>query len=100
MALYLLAVDDATGKKKRTLITPGSVVQFVDNDFDVGGGGQSAFIAGSGTVGASNKIDVYWNGKLLREGAGYDYTRNTGANKIDTTVTIPSGAWVRVRVYV
>jgi hypothetical protein len=99
MALTILAVDDVTGKRKRTGVATSALQSFSDNTFNVtAGGGQTAFTVSSGTVGASNTLDVYWNGNLLDEGD--HYTRNAGLNKVDTTFTIPNGGRIRVRVWV
>lgn len=93
MPVKYVAVDDTT--KKRTLVSAGG---FTDNDFDVGGGGQTTFtIPGGLTV--QTKVDVLRNGQLMREGASRDYQRNTGTGQIIFTYTVPQNSWIRVRVY-
>lgn len=99
MTLYLLAVDDVTGKHKRTLLTQTAQNIFVDFNFDVGAGGQTDFVVTSGLITSVNAIDVSWNGQGLREGAAQGFTRDVVNNKIVITQTLPQGAWVRVRVY-
>ena len=69
------------------------------NHYDVGVGGQTQFVMISGTIGTQNKIEVFENGIVKREGASYDYERNTGSNAIDFTYTVPENAWVLVKVY-
>jgi hypothetical protein len=93
MADFLLVVDSVTGKRKAR--TSGS---FTDYDFDVGIGGQTVFSVGE-DVTAGTKLDMFWNGRLLREGGSYDYTRDNTADTLTSLVTIPQNAWVRIRVY-
>jgi len=72
---------------------------FSEDDFDVGAGGQTDFTS-SYDITSTNKVDVYLNGRLEREGASNDYTRDAALNKIIFNFTIPENAWVRVRVYI
>jgi hypothetical protein len=69
------------------------------NHYDVGAGGQTQFVMTSGTIEATNKLEVFENGIVKREGSSYDFERNTGSNAIDFTYTVPENAWVLVKVY-
>jgi hypothetical protein len=91
----LLLVDDSTGRFKRGG-TPFSAP--VDEDFDIGIGGADEVQLVT-PISPTNKIDVYVNGKLLREGASFDFVRNHDDEKIEFNYTIPQNAWVRVRIY-
>jgi len=68
----------------------------VDQDYDTGAG-QTAFVTTQAFT-ATSLIDVYQNGRLLREGSGNDYTRTPGTSTI-TLGTSAVSAWVRVRVW-
>lgn len=74
-------------------------VAIEDNNFDVGVGGQTQFVCSLGTITNSNRLEVYTNGYLQREGASYDYQRNVGSNAVDFNETVPENAWVIVRIY-
>lgn len=93
----LLLVDDATGKHKRGPSSAG-IGGFVDQDFD--STGQVNFVCTTtfGAVGVT-PIDVWLNGRKQREGALYDFTRNTSLNRIEFTSTIPALAWVQIRIF-
>lgn len=93
MGLKPLSVDDATGRLKKGGVAPTVV------DFDVGGGGQAQFTIGAITITGTTYIEVQINGAEKREGATFDYQRNTGAGRIDFTFTVPEFAWVRVKIY-
>jgi hypothetical protein len=105
-----MKIDDVTGRKYLTEL-------FVDQYFDVGIGGQSEFIV-TQTFSAISKIDILYkpvpeiifvdevpvdtiilNAGELREGATHDYERDVVNNKITTNYVIPSGAWIKVRVW-
>ena len=94
MADRYLLVDDVTNRQKRG----GAVGGFTDQDFDVGGGGQTTFLSGTSFSGGT-KIDVIRNGTLMREGGSFDYTRNTGTSQIIFNYTVLQNAWVRIRIY-
>ena len=95
MALLTVKFDTATGKFQGYA---ASATPPVDQDYDVGVGGQSEFVVTAPiTIGA--KIDVFVNGQKKREGASYDYTRDVGNNKIIFGATIPQNAWVQIRVW-
>jgi hypothetical protein len=99
MADRYVVVDDTTGKYKRGgAVGGGGSASYSDEDFDVGGGGQTNFTT-SGTVGALTKIDVYINGVLKREGSTQDWQRNTGLNRIEFNFTVLANAWVRIRFW-
>jgi hypothetical protein len=78
------------------LLSAGSTI--VDQNYDVGGGGQTEFITTQSFT-VSSQIDVWVNGRLQRELAGNDYTRNAALSKITFTYTVPENAWVRIRIY-
>lgn len=71
---------------------------FDDDDYDVGVGGQTNFVS-TNDITASNKVDVFVNGRLQREGASHDYQRTPATNTISFNSTVPENAWVRIRVY-
>lgn len=97
VAQHYLLVDSQTGKRsKGSQVVAGG---FVDQSFDVGVGGQAQFVVTQAFTSGS-KIDVFTNGVLMREGATFDFQRNTGANRIDFNRTLPQSYWVMVRVYV
>jgi hypothetical protein len=93
VALKILLVDDATGKKKRN---PGAL--WVDEDFDVVAATQTQFSLAS-SITATTVIDVYVNGRKRREGAGNSWARNVSPARIDFNEAIPQNAWVQVRVW-
>jgi hypothetical protein len=70
----------------------------VDQDFDVGAGGQTNFTV-TVTFDANTKIDVLVDGRKKREGASYDFTRNVALNRIEFTAVVPQNSWVQVRTY-
>jgi len=96
VALKLLAIDTITGVFKKTSVDPAAIASFSDDEFDVGMGGQTDFVLTNGTVQSGNKIDVHWNGQLIRSS---NFTRNTGLNKIIFSTPFPEGAWIHVRSY-
>lgn len=75
-----------------------TVLSFNDDDYDVGVGGATDFVSTS-DITLTNQIDVYINGRLQREGASNDYTRDETLDKIVFNFTVPENAWVRLRVY-
>jgi hypothetical protein len=97
MAINIATIDTASGKVKNSgfAFTSGG---FADQEFDVGIGGQTTFTA-TATITSTKQIDVFYNGVLMREGAGNDYTRNTGTNQIIFNFTTKQGSWVRIRIY-
>lgn len=92
MAFKHLLVDDTTGKYKRGS-APGSGT---DQDFDIGAGGVVE-VTVSADLTVTTSIDVFINGKLTREGATKDWTRDIVNDKILFNYTVPENAWVRVR---
>ena len=91
----LLLIDDTTGKQKRGPSSAG-IGGFVDQDFD--STGQVNFVCTT-TFGALTPIDIWVNGRKQREGATYDFTRNTSLNRIEFNSTIPALAWVQIRIF-
>lgn len=89
MAQYYMQVDGTTGKLKRVplLYTDTSITSSGQVDFSVSG------------LTASNLVDVTQNGVAQVEGAGADYQRNVGANKITYNATVPANAVVKIRVW-
>jgi len=69
----------------------------VDQDYDVSTT-QTAFVTTQAFL-AGSTIDVYQNGRLLREGGGNDFTRTVGTSTITFATSPPTGAWVRVRIW-
>ncbi len=102
MAHYVATIDEVTGKIKKTEVTladlGGSGEVETNDDFDVGVGGQSTFVMATGTVTADSIVDVYVNGRLMREGLTYDFSRNAANNQVVFNYTVPESAWVRVRI--
>lgn len=97
MALRYLIVDDATGRVKRgSAIGAGSEPS--DEDFTIGVGGATEVVLAS-AITSPQKLDVFVNGKMEREGASFDWQRNVAEQKITFNYTIPQNAWVRVRRY-
>jgi hypothetical protein len=90
-----------TLKRRRLSSTDLATLQsFANYDYTVGTGGQMQFVVASGVISPGNNVDVYWNGILMREGVTPNgFVRNSGANRIDMTQTIPEGAWVKIRVW-
>jgi len=74
-------------------------VEINDNHFDVGVGGQTQFTCSLGLVTSNNRIEIWNNGVMVREGASHDWQRNVGQNAIDFNYTVPENAWVLVRLY-
>jgi hypothetical protein len=95
MALRLVQFNEATGKFKRGPIIPP--VGYIDEEFDTTSTETTFAVVENFT--ATQKIDVYVNGTLKREGVSKDYTRNDVANSITFAVGIPTSSWVRVRVW-
>ena len=98
MADRYLLVDDATGKRKRGTAVGVSASEPIDEDFTIGGGG-AVQVTLATAITAPQKLDVFVNGKMEREGASFDWLRNVGAQRIDFNYTVPQNAWVRVRRY-
>lgn len=96
MAERYLIIDDATGKTKRGAAAGSSL--FTDEEFVVGGGGQTQFTLAS-TIDGSTKIDVYSNGVRRREGSGNSWERNLSPARIDFSESQPENAWILVRVW-
>ena len=96
MALQYLLVESTTGKFKRGAATGSSL--YVDQDYDVGAGGQVNFVV-TQTFTAQSLIDVWVNGRKQRPGASYDFNRNVSLNRIEFTYTVPQYSWVEIRVY-
>lgn len=94
MADRILLIDDATGRTKRGPPLGG----FTDEEFDVGGGGQTQFTLAA-TIDGSTKIDVYTNGVKRREGSGNSWERNVTPARIDFSESQPENAWILVRVW-
>lgn len=101
MAQKIVVYDTSTREMVATTTTIDAIGGgFTDVDFDVSAGGQTVFsVAGTADITASNKVDVFVNGRLSREGASYDFTRNASNDTITTSYTVPQDTWVRVRVY-
>jgi hypothetical protein len=99
MSQLIVVYDSSTKRLKRSGVSIGSLPSFSDNDFDVSVSGTVDFTVTSGTITESNVIDVSRNGVLCREGASFDYTRNTSLNKIVFTQAPAINSWIRVRVY-
>lgn len=70
---------------------------FVDNEFDATEGQTSLDL--SQTINGTQTIDVYMAGRLLREGAGNDYVRDTANDQIDLNFTLNGGEYLLVRMY-
>lgn len=99
MAQNYAATEVVAGKVRRT--RTGLVVGsggFTDQEYDVGEGGQTAFVVSAGFE-SGTKMDVWVNGIMMREGVGHDYTRNAATDTVTTTFTVPKDSYVRVRVY-
>ena len=95
MALNYALIETANGKIKNSGVAAGAT--FSDQDYDVVGD-QTVFTT-TGDITASNKVDVFHNGILMREGGSNDYSRNAGSDQITFTFTVKAGAWVRIRIY-
>jgi hypothetical protein len=91
MTLKNVVYNTDTGRYQTSLL-------YVDEDFDVGGGGQQDFAVAEAFT-ADSKIDIWVNGILKREGGSIDYTRNVGTQEIQFTSVLAQFAWVRIRVY-
>jgi hypothetical protein len=92
MAKKYVRYDDTTAKFE-TAPTPGSPV---DQDYDVASPTSNFVVT---TTFSTGLIDVYVNGWLKREGATFDFVRNTGLNRIEFNSPVVTGAWVRIRIY-
>lgn len=97
MAQKLAIWDDSLGRIRISQTILSQVLSFTDYDFDVGSGGATVF--NLGVTFSTQKLDVYINGRLAREGSGNDFTRNGAGQTITTTFTVPQNGWVRVRLY-
>ena len=97
MATRYVTVDDVTGRFKRGNLAAAGATP-IDQDYDVGGGGQANFTV-TQTFSAPSLIDVSVNGIIQREGSSYDFQRNTSLNRLEFNYTIPQNAWVRIRVW-
>lgn len=95
MATNYALIDPATGKIKNSGVPSGAI--FSDQDYDVGG--DTTVFTTTGDITASNKVDVFHNGIMMREGGGHDYTRDAGTDQITFNFTVKNGAWVRIRIY-
>lgn len=69
----------------------------IEFNYDVGVGGQSVFSATGLT--AEQTVDVWVNGRLVREGGSNDYARDIGNEEIDFNYTVPENAHVRIRLH-
>jgi hypothetical protein len=94
--LKYLLVEETTGKYHRGA-APGTG-EFVDQDYDIGVGGQVNFVV-TQTFTALSKIDVWVNGRKQRPGATYDFDRNVSLNRIEFTYTVQQYSWVEIRVH-
>jgi hypothetical protein len=90
-------VDELTGKKKRGPSLAGLTGGFTDEDFDIIA--PTNFLPLTEDITLTQKIDIWVNGVLLREGSSYSWERNIDDNEINFNSTIPENAWVRVRVF-
>jgi len=86
-----IAVFDDSTLGKEGVPLPG----FTDYDTDTNAEGQTVFSAAK-IVNGAQKIDVFENGRMKREGVDYD--RDYALHRVTTTYTVYS-SWVRVRVY-
>ncbi len=93
MYKYLL-VDENTGKKKKAPASP-----WEDEDFDVSSPSGQTVFAVTEDFSATQKLDIYVNGILQREGISYDYVRNATLNEITFNYTVPQNSWVLARVH-
>ena len=98
MPLVLSLYDTATGKHITGDEVANLTVQFTDEKFTAPGGGQTTFQL-AGSISASQKIDVWWNGRLQEEGATEDYQRDDGLNQIIFNFLIPELGKIRVRLH-
>jgi len=100
MARHIIVWDNVTNRYVNTGVPVGGGGGggFTDEDFDVGGGGQTLFQLAA-DIDGSQTIDVFINGRLQREGGSFDYTRDATNDRINTTFTVPENAWVRVRIH-
>lgn len=96
MSLNYLLVDTTTGKRQKGSVAGAGFTAITDQDYDVGGGGQSAFVTTAPFTSLST-IDVWRGGQLMRE--GQDWTRTPGTSTITFAYTVPQNAWVRIRIY-
>ena len=71
-----------------------SIIEF---NYIVGGGGQSIFAAGGLT--ATQLVDVWINGRIMREGGSHDYIRDEANDEIEFNYTVPEYANVRIRLH-
>jgi hypothetical protein len=102
----IVVYDEATGKVVASNTDIGDVGSgggsgsFIEAEFnfDVGAGGQSVFSVDPTPIAAETEIDVWINGRLMREGASDDYQRDTGNNEIEFNYTVDEDAWVFIRV--
>jgi hypothetical protein len=98
MALKFVKYDDVSGKFSTAADPSGSGYTGIDQNYDVGVGGQINFTV-TQTFDANDAIDIWINGVKCREGASYDFTRNVSLNRITFNYTVPQNAWVLVRTY-
>lgn len=80
------------------ILTPEYQHRIIDHDFDIGAGGVTE-VTVSDQLDKVERISVKINGTEYREGAGNDYTVDTGLDKILFTFTVPEDAFVRVTVF-
>lgn len=98
MADRYLIIDDVTGRQKRGGAAGIIASEPVDQDFDIGAGGVTQVVLSS-AITSLQKIDVFVNGMMEREGATYDWQKDVANTKITFNYTVPQNAWVRVRRY-
>lgn len=100
MALNVLVIDTTTGRYIDSGQVPASPSGFTKDDFTTGGGGATDFVLTNSTLTAIKEVVALVNGVEKREGTNpEDFTRNVALNKIVFNYNIPSGNWVRIRVY-
>ena len=61
---------------------------------EVPGGGQTIFAVTGLEV--TSRLTVFIDGRLQREGGGFAYTRDAGADNITFSESVPEGSWVQV----
>lgn len=69
------------------------------NYFTVGVGGQATFTGLVDLVAADQRLDVYVNGHMMKEGASDDYQRDFSLQRISFNYTVPQDAQVKIIVY-
>lgn len=94
MALVFVKYDTATGKLQASL-TPPSSVSIVDKDFTATAS-QTEFVADIDLT-VAHTIDVFVDGRKMREGASFDYTKDLTNDKIVFNTGLIAGQWVQLR---